>query len=123
MYTRRKHPRFPVSGSAVIKTGKDKVEFPGQIEMFSKRGMGIFTDVSIERGTPITLEVNIYTGPDSEKTSLTATVKNFSEWGEKGLLGVEFDQEISAKFEPLLNEYLCQLEKEFITEYGRDQTE
>jgi hypothetical protein len=117
MFTRRKYPRFPVSGSAVVKTSASSVEFPGSIEMCSKGGVGICTDVIIEKGTPISLEIDIHTGSDFSKCRLTGVVKDFSEWGEKGLLGVAFDKEISADNEPHLYHYLGILEKEFITDY------
>ncbi len=117
MFTRRKYPRFPVSGSAVVKTSANRVEFPGSIEMCSRGGIGIYTDVMIEKGTPISLDIDIDTGPYSSKCRLTGVVKDFSEWGEKGLLGVAFDKEINAENEPHLYHYLGLLEKELITEY------
>jgi hypothetical protein len=117
MFTRRKYPRFPVSGSAVVRTAVQRIEFPGSVEMCSKGGVGIYTDVMIAEGTPISLEIDIDTGSESSKIRMNGVVKNYSEWGEKGLLGVAFDKEISEDNEPHLYHYLGILEKEFISEY------
>ena len=119
MFTRRKYPRFPVSGEAIVRTASKDVVFPGSIERFSRGGLGIYTNVSVERGTPIRLEVSIFTGTESSKHLMTGVVKNFSKWGEKGLLGVEFEQEIGPHHEPHLYQYLGILERELIKDYNR----
>jgi PilZ domain-containing protein len=119
MYIQRKYPRFPVSASAIVKTSSDRVKFPGSIEMFSRSGAGIYTNVMVEKGTSIQLEIDIYTGAQSSKCHLSGRVKNFTEWGEKGLLGVQFDQEIGPQNEPALYDYLECLERELITEYKK----
>jgi hypothetical protein len=118
MHTPRKYPRFPITGSAVVKTGFNQFEFPGSIEKISRCGIGISTQVIIEKGTPIFLEVDINTGSRSSKVHLSGVVKNFSEWGEMNLLGVQFDQEISPDHEPGIYDYLGCLEKELIKEFN-----
>ncbi|MBI1823309.1 MAG: PilZ domain-containing protein [Nitrospirae bacterium] len=119
MHTPRKYPRFPITGSAVVKTGYSQLEFPGSIEMFSRCGVGISTQVVIQKGTPIFLEADIHTGSRTSRVLLSGVVKNFTEWGEKNLIGVQFDQEISPDHEPRLYDYLGCLEKELIKEFNR----
>jgi hypothetical protein len=118
MHTPRKYPRFPITGSAVVKTGYSHFEFPGSIEMFSRGGIGISTQVMIEKGTAIFLEVDINTGSRSTKVQLSGVVKNFTVWGEKKLLGVQFDEEISPDHEPGIYDYLGCLEKELIKDFN-----
>lgn len=119
MFVKRKYPRFPVTGSAIIKASSNRVKFPGSIEMFSRNGIGIYTNVVIEKETPIQLEIDIYTGSYSSKCHLNGRVKSISDWGGKNLLGVLFDREISRDNEPHLFSYLGCLEKELIIDYGK----
>ncbi|MBI3352988.1 MAG: PilZ domain-containing protein [Nitrospirae bacterium] len=117
MFTKRKHPRFSVSGVAIVKVPEKEQEFLGPVEMISQGGAGIYTDEKIEKGTSISLVVDIFTGSNTSTCNLTGVVKNFVQWNKKGLLGVQFDKEINSKDQPQIYQYLTFLEKQFITEY------
>ncbi len=117
MFTKRKYPRFSVSGFAIVNIPENEREFLGPVEMISQGGAGIYTDEKLEKGTSISLVVDIFTGSNVSSCNLTGVVKNFVQWKEKGLLGVQFDKEIDSNNDPHLYQYLTLLEKQFITEY------
>ena len=118
MFTKRKYPRFPVAGVAIIKDPGSNLEIPGSLEMISQGGAGIFTDKALETGRKISMEFEIYTG-DNNTTHcrMNGVVTNFKKWIDKGVLGVQFENEINKNDHPGIYQFLSYLEKKFITDY------
>lgn len=119
MHTPRKFPRFPVSGSATVKVSENEIAFQGAIERLSQGGVGICAEVNVKTGTPVTLEINVCTESGSPEASITGVIKSFSNWGDKRLIGIQFDRKIDSENEPQIYQLLSVLEKELITDYRR----
>ncbi|MBI1823580.1 MAG: PilZ domain-containing protein [Nitrospirae bacterium] len=113
MYVRRKFPRFSVSGVVELTTSEKKISLSGMIEKISQGGIGVYCNQKIARGTRISMEVIMFTGPDTSIYPLTGVVQNFEKMGDSGLLGIQFDQIINEKDQPELTIYLSLLEKQY----------
>lgn len=113
----RKFARFPMSGLVVIRVPGQNIQCSGTIEMIALRGVGVYTREKIPAGTPVQVEIISFVGGGSSNYVLTGVIRNHDRHNEFGVLGVEFDNEISSADQPKLYEYLMsQFNK--LTEYN-----
>lgn len=83
------------------------------IEKISQGGIGIYSDQKLAKGSQVSMEVIMFTGPETSNYPLTGVVQNFEKMGESCLLGIQFDKIINEKDHPDLCTYLSLLERQY----------
>ena len=110
----RKHPRFPMSGLVVVKAPEKNIQCSGTIEMISLGGIGVYTREKIDPGTPVTLEIISFIGGVSANYGMTGRIRNQDRNSEFGVLGVEYEKEITQGDYPKLFEILSSLSSRLV---------
>ena len=101
----RRYRRYLVSGQAVIK-GYDTRSPWGlttQVNNISQGGMGVYTNVRMEKATPVSIELLFHCSNWIGKDVLAGRVASVSSIGSDFFVGIAFDNEISYdRFEEII---------------------
>ena len=93
----RRYRRYLVLGQAVIR-GHD-TRSPGglttQVNNISQGGMGVYTNVRMEKATPVSVELLFHCSNRIGKDVLVGSVASVSRIGSDFFVGIAFDKEIS----------------------------
>jgi len=94
----RRYPRFSVSTWALItkKDGEQIKQLNTRVVTISLGGMGVYTDVSLKKATPVTVELLSYTSDGLTKTdTFEGKIASICSQERDYFVGISFDREIS----------------------------
>ncbi len=93
----RRYHRHSISGDAVI-TRRDAGS-PNKLTMrvntISQGGMGFYSDVFIEKASPVSVELLFHAGSMTERTVLAGRIASVCSQEKDYYMGISFDSEIS----------------------------
>jgi len=109
MINRRRHKRIIISGGATLEFKKE-----GEIQSIqtlitnmSFRGIGLYSDSSIIIGTSVSITINFISLSGGVKTdSIKGRVITIRKIGDTHILGIRFNEEITAQNQPSLFKHL-----------------
>ncbi len=109
MSNRRKHKRYPATGSVDI-----KYEHEGQKKLvhalitdISFSGIGLYLDIPLEDNINVSMDITFISSDGSIKTTTTSgRVVYTRKFKEVYFTGIQFHQEINQKDQPQLYEHL-----------------
>lgn len=93
----RKYRRYSVSAQAVIRR-RDVGSLEGlttQVNNISQGGMGVYTNVHMEKATPVSVELLFHCPDGIGKDIFLGRVASVSPLGKDFFVGIAFDTEIS----------------------------
>lgn len=103
MIERRKHYRFLVSGTAVLRPVGSKDEIDALLKDLSLGGAAVASAEKVEVGSRVTIDIRLV---DSDgvaiEDSIAGTVAWARNWGERHGYGIAFDEPISREINALL---------------------
>ena len=93
----RRYQRYSVSAKAVIRrlTKESQEGLTTQVNTISQGGMGFYTNVFIEKATPVTIEFSFGAFQSMEKDILVGRIASVCFKEKDYFVGVAFDREIS----------------------------
>ena len=93
----RKYQRYSVSAKAMIRrlSAEAQEEVTTQVNTISQGGMGFYTDVFMERSTPVSIEFLFGAFDGLEKGILTGKIVSVCSQEKDYFVGIAFDNEIS----------------------------
>ncbi len=111
MIERRKHYRFLVSGTAVLRPVGSKDEIDASLKDLSLGGAAVASAEKIDVGRRVTVNIRLL---DSDgvaiEDSIAGTVVWTQTWGERHGHGVAFDEPISREINALLYVFMENLQ-------------
>ncbi len=108
MINKRQHKRIPITGTATLKF-ENKGEFlsiqtiPGSI---SVGGIGLYSDDPIEIDTNVSITINFISIDGIRNDSIEGCVIYTKNIGGIYFMGIEFNEEINPKNQPLLYDHI-----------------
>ena len=108
---KRKYPRIPLSGLALMKILETNAQISGPIELISRGGIGIYTKENIRKGARVSLRIYFDTGTSVHEYTLLGTVRTEEKQKEFGSVGIQFDREVNSTDHPQLYHFLLSKEK------------
>ncbi len=105
---RRKHHRYPIFASALIKTtdGETDIQVEGMVVDISQTGVGFYTYVPIAKGANMSVEIKFTAASGIEqKDNLEGRVACMSKIGSLYYSGLAFNEELNPDRQPVLYEH------------------
>ena len=93
----RRYQRYSVSAKAVIRRliAESQEGFTTQVNTISQGGMGFYTDVFMEKATPVSIEFFFGALRAREEDILVGRIASVSSQEKDYFVGVSFEREIS----------------------------
>ncbi|VAX32700.1 hypothetical protein MNBD_NITROSPIRAE02-844 [hydrothermal vent metagenome] len=104
----RRHHRYPILATAVVEVKNDKNPQPveAMVSSISQSGMGVYSYVPLEKGTPVTIEVTFISVKGiKENDTAEGRVVWLSKMGKIYFVGIAFDEELNPVKQPRLYEH------------------
>ncbi len=113
MTNKRRHKRFPLTGSAVItfpdQENDDKVNTI--ISDISRSGLGLYSDVPLKDNVDVSVEIKFISADGLIKTDfIEGHIVYVRKFGEMYFLGIQFHNEVNPTNQPFLNEHLQKID-------------
>jgi hypothetical protein len=102
----RKYPRIPLSGLALIEILESETRISGQIELISRRGIGVYTKEKVVKGSRVKLKLFCDVGKGPADYQFSGKIRTEEKKKEFGSIGIEFENEINAAEHLDLYQYL-----------------
>lgn len=102
---RRKYRRYPIFATALIKikNKKDAVPFESMAANISQSGLGIYSYVPVDKGTPVSIEIKFIAIKGFEqKDAIEGKIVHLSKLGKLYYMGIAFDEELNPVAQPFL---------------------
>ncbi len=93
----RRWQRFSISTKALIKRRDEGSPrgLIGQVTTISQGGMGFYTDILLEKATPVSIELLFQNLDGSKQDVIEGKIASVCSNGNDYFLGIAFDREIS----------------------------
>ncbi len=94
----RRHHRYPILATAVVEVKNDKNPEPieAMVSSISQSGMGVYSYVPLEKGTPVTIEITFISVKGiKENDTAEGRVVWLSKMGKIYFIGIAFDEELN----------------------------
>ena len=112
MIERRRHYRFLVSGTAVLRLKPSKDEVDGTMRDLSMGGVAVYAYEKIAVGQPVTAEIKLVDSEGSEIIdTLSGKVVWAQPWGGLHVYGIAFDEMITRETNTPLFVFMENLKK------------
>lgn len=102
---RRKYRRYPIFATALIKikNKKDAAPVESLVSNISQSGLGIYSYVSVDKGTPVSIEITFIAIKGFEQTdTIEGKIVHLSKLGKLYYMGIAFDEELNPVAQPFL---------------------
>ena len=113
----RKYPRIPVSGLAIIKILESNTQISGQIEDISRRGIGIYTNEKVIKGSRVNIKIFCDVGSGPLDYNISGIIRTEEKQKEFGSIGIEFEKELNLIDHSDLYKYLISKENNVDLKY------
>ncbi|NWF75810.1 MAG: PilZ domain-containing protein [Nitrospirae bacterium] len=112
MTNKRRHKRFPLTGSAVLTfsgIGNDE-KINTIISDISLSGIGLYSDIPLKDNADVSVEIKFIATDGLIKTDfIQGHIVYVRKFGDMYFLGIQFHNEINESNQPYLNEHLQKL--------------
>lgn len=105
-----------MSGLVVVKIPGKESQFSGMIELISLGGVGIYTKEKVQAKTAVILQIISFSGASTLNYTISGVVRNHDRHNEFGVVGIEFDKQISSEEQPHLYDFL-QIQEKKLSQY------
>jgi hypothetical protein len=104
MIDKRRHKRFPLSGSVVLryKVGETIESTDALISDISISGIGLYADIPLKDHLDVTLEIHFISVDGICTDAIEGTIVYSNKWNDMFFIGVQFQEEIDEKKQPSL---------------------
>jgi len=93
----RRYHRYSISGDAVITCGEagSPKKLTTRVNTISQGGMGFYSDVFIEKATPVSVELLFHSGSMTGGNVFAGKIASICSQEKDYYMGIAFDHEIS----------------------------